>query len=261
MHLEIITRKPPGTPRPTPLLFIHGSWHGAWCWDEYFLPYFAEQGYIAHAMSLRGHGKSSGDHELRWATVADYVADVEQVARILEGIPVLIGHSLGGYVVQKYLEGRRAAAAVLLASLPVTGMLAFTLRHLQRYPGSMLKTALSLNPYYMVGTPKINKAVFFSPDVPQEQFERYYEQMQRESFRIALDAALLDLPKPVRVNTPMLVLGAANDQIFTREEQENTATAYNTTAEFFPMAHDMMLEPGWQAVADRILVWLHWKGL
>jgi alpha-beta hydrolase superfamily lysophospholipase len=30
----------------------------------------------------------------------------------------------------------------------------------------------------------------------------------------------------------------------------------------FPgMAHDMMLEPDWQAVADRILSWLDDKGL
>ena len=38
--------------------------------------------------------------------------------------------------------------------------------------------------------------------------------------------------------------------------------AYGTTAEVFPgMAHDMMLEPGWRAVADRILGWLGERGL
>ncbi len=27
------------------------------------------------------------------------------------------------------------------------------------------------------------------------------------------------------------------------------------------MAHDMMLEPGWQSVADRIVAWLNKKGI
>jgi hypothetical protein len=41
-----------------------------------------------------------------------------------------------------------------------------------------------------------------------------------------------------------------------------TARAYGAEAHVFPaMAHDMMLEPGWQTVADRILAWLAERGL
>jgi hypothetical protein len=29
---------------PVPLLFVHGAWHGAWCWDEHFLDLFADKG-------------------------------------------------------------------------------------------------------------------------------------------------------------------------------------------------------------------------
>ena len=29
------------------LLFVHGAWHGAWCWAEHFLDFFAAQGYAA----------------------------------------------------------------------------------------------------------------------------------------------------------------------------------------------------------------------
>jgi hypothetical protein len=40
-------------------------------------------------------------------------------------------------------------------------------------------------------------------------------------------------------------------------EIEATARAYNTQSEIIPgLAHNSMLEPGWQAVAERILVWL-----
>jgi pimeloyl-ACP methyl ester carboxylesterase len=37
MNLEIISKSPSSEPRPTPLLFVHGAWHGAWCWAEHFL--------------------------------------------------------------------------------------------------------------------------------------------------------------------------------------------------------------------------------
>ena len=44
MKLEVITREPETDARPTPVLFVHGMFHGAWCWDEHFLPYFAQHG-------------------------------------------------------------------------------------------------------------------------------------------------------------------------------------------------------------------------
>jgi hypothetical protein len=60
----------------------------------------------------------------------------------------------------------------------------------------------------------------------------------------------------------MLVLGAAEDGAHTRREVVATARAYGTNAEFFPdMGHNMMLEPGWAAVAERIDSWLGTRGL
>ena len=254
MHLEIITRRPAGQPRPAPLLFVHGAWHGAWCWDEHFLPYFADHGYEAHALSLRGHGKSAGN--VRWASALNYVTDVEQVARSLPRPPVVIGHSMGGYVVQKYLEQNRAPAAVLLAPIPSFGILPFLLRLLRHDPLALLKSLLQLNPYPIIGSPERVRRYFFS-DLPPAAIQTYFERMQSESFRMVLDASLLNLPRPVRVTAPMLVMGAANDAVFPQREVITTAQTYGARAEIFPdMAHDMMLEPGWQSVADRILAWL-----
>jgi hypothetical protein len=48
----------------------------------------------------------------------------------------------------------------------------------------------------------------------------------------------------------------------TMAEVSATAQAYQTEAEFFPnMGHNMMLEPGWRAVAERIDGWLTDRGL
>ncbi len=54
----------------------------------------------------------------------------------------------------------------------------------------------------------------------------------------------------------MLALGAADDTLFTISEVALTAQAYRAESSIFAdMAHDVMLDPNWQAVADRMLAW------
>ena len=73
-----------------------------------------------------------------------------------------------------------------------------------------------------------------------------------------VDMVALDLPKPEKVKTPILVVGAARDNMIGPREIEATARAYNTRAEIIPdVAHNSMLEVRWQSVADRILAWLN----
>lgn len=90
----------------------------------------------------------------------------------------------------------------------------------------------------------------------------YAARLQEDSSRIGIDCLLLSLPRSKRVTAPILVLGADDDGAHTRKEIRATARAYRTEAEFFPnMGHDMMLEPGWAAVAERIHSWLGTQGL
>ncbi|GAB4345889.1 MAG: alpha/beta hydrolase [Phototrophicales bacterium] len=259
--LELL-RYIPQTPHPTPLLFIHGAWHGAWCWAEYFLPYFEQQGFAAYALSLRGHGNST-PQKLRWVSIWDYVADVRQQVEIIEQEaqhpPVLIGHSMGGYIVQKYLERYDAPAGVLLASIPVMGTLPFFSRFFRRYPLAFLKSGLLMKGYSLVEDVERAHALFFSAHMPFEQVKQYHTKIQDESFRLVFDSALLNRPNPKRVKpAPMQVLAAANDQIFSVKEQMTTAKAYHTEAVVLAdTAHDVMLEPNWQVAADHILMFIH----
>jgi pimeloyl-ACP methyl ester carboxylesterase len=262
MNLELIVQEPEAAKRSTPLLFIHGMWHGAWCWAEHFLPYFAQHGYASYALSLRGHGASEGKVKLRSASLADYVADVEQAVNRMERTPVLIGHSMGGMVIQKYLESHQLPAAVLMASAPPRGLLASTLRIARRHPLIFLKVNLTWSLYPAVGTPDLCREVLFSADMPEPQVKAYFARLQDESYRAYMDMVFLNLPRLKKPKSPLLVLGAANDKAISVDEVEATAQNYGTKAEIFPdMAHNMMLESGWQAVADRILIWLKEQGL
>jgi alpha-beta hydrolase superfamily lysophospholipase len=86
----------------------------------------------------------------------------------------------------------------------------------------------------------------------------YWKQTQDDSYLAFLDMVALDLPKPEKVKTPLLVLGAARDNMIGPREIEATARAYHTHAEIIPdVPHDSMLDPRWRSVAERILTWLN----
>ncbi len=138
MKLEIVSKYPRVKMHSNPLLLLHGAWHAAWCWEN-FLPYFVDQGYETHAMSLRGHGNSEGKEGIRWFSARDYVADLAQVVDSMSTPPVLIAHSMGGYVAQKYFESHTLPAAVLLSSIPTAGIFKMILRRLKRFPIATLK--------------------------------------------------------------------------------------------------------------------------
>ncbi len=258
MQLEVIARKPKGHARPTPLLFVHGAYGGGWEWDEHFLPYFAERGWSSHALSLRGHAGSEGAADLRFARLRDYIADVEQVAASLSSTPVLIGHSLGGMIVQHCLHRRPIPAAVLMASSPPHGMIGSLFGMALTNPRLMyeLSFAHHLGPRVTSGS-AIERALF-SKGTPASLVRAYMRRFGAESDMVLLDLLFLDLPPSTpTLDTPVLVLGAENNSFVYRSGLETTADTYRTKAEIFPgMAHAMMLDLNWESVAARIHGWL-----
>ncbi len=268
--LEIIKETPDGDIRPVPLLFIHGAWHGAWCWQPHFLPYFAQQGFQSYAMSFRNHGKSNSRGSINLVGAWDYVEDVKQaVAQINNetgAMPVLIGHSMGGYVVQKYLEVQPAPAAVLLASVPVGGSFRLVRRMLwyllRKHPLRLLQMLLLLDQKQVVATVEQVAYWFFHPDTPIEHIAQYQSFLQSESMRILFDTAFFQRPRPELVRpTPMLVVAAEQDRVFSVAEQHQTALAYKVSPVVVPnIGHDVMLELNWEAAAERIAKWLGEQG-
>jgi alpha-beta hydrolase superfamily lysophospholipase len=165
---------------------------------------------------------------------------------------------MGGFIIQKYLENHASPGAVLLSSAPSAGFLPATLRIARRHPLTFAKVNLTLSLFPVVATPRLAREAFFSEDLADEQLVDYWKQMQDDSYVAFLDMVALDLPKAAKVKTPLLVLGVARDTMLKPGEIEATARAYNTQSEIIAdVAHNSMLEPRWQAVAERILVWLN----
>ncbi len=177
--LEIITRRPAGARRETPVLFVHGAYTAAWCWDEHFLPSFAEAGYEATALSLSGHGDSPGREFLDLLSLDDYVRDVLEVMDSFDTPPVLVGHSMGGMVVQKCLEVRQVPAAVLMASVPPQGLWASAVGLAMRKPDLMseLNNLLSGG---STSTDAIREALFAQPSIGENGFYLRRKQVFRQ---------------------------------------------------------------------------------
>lgn len=95
------------------VLLVHGAGGDGWQWRA-VLADLAEAGYAAHALSLSGHGCS----EPAPPSFAQLFDDVGSVLADLPDDTCLVGHSLGGYLVQRTLEASPRPAAVLLAPVP-----------------------------------------------------------------------------------------------------------------------------------------------
>jgi pimeloyl-ACP methyl ester carboxylesterase len=262
--LELIDKGQPTAEHPHPLLFVHGDFHGGWSWDVNFLDFFAERGFRVLAPSLRGHSSSPTERPLRFCSISDFVDDLASVANPLAPRPILIGHSMGGFIVQKYLESNDAPAGVLLASAPPRGHLRSMVRILRRRPWHCSKFAVSGNPADMYGgTLAGARELFFTAKTPESVISEGVMRLQPDSTRaILVDMVARELVKTDRVDTPLLVLGGERDVIYRGADVRRTASAYGVEANIIAdIGHEMMLEPGWETVAARIASWLTERGL
>lgn len=255
-HLEVLSCVAKNNRRATPLLFVHGAFAAAWVWDEHFLPYFAAQGYDAHAISLRGHGGSPGREHIDSFSVHDYVDDLATVIADLGAAPVLIGHSMGGFVVQKYLERHSVPAAVLMCSVPPQGLVAAQFSMLLQKPGLMLE----INRLLGGGDVPLGalREALFAQDIPEATLERYFRKMQHESQRAIWDMSVFSLPMLNRMHRPpLLVLGAEHDALMPAFLVQSTAHTYGVPCRIFRgLGHGVMLETDWEHVAETIRDWL-----
>lgn len=96
---------------PAHFVFVHGAWHGAWCWYK-----------IAAALEAAGHRVTAVDLPSAGidGTVASTVTLQSQADRVialldtLEGSVILVGHSAGGPVVSTVAEARPEKVAKLV---------------------------------------------------------------------------------------------------------------------------------------------------
>ncbi len=254
-HLEVI-RAGPRTSAP-PVVFIHGVCHGAWCW-HHFLHFFADRGYDSIAVSLRGHGASSGREQLHRLGLSDYVDDIVQVVDRLDRKPVLIGHSMGGAILQRYLAeyADTVCAAVLFASATAGGLGRSRFADVLR--GNRPRAVINAI-RIAVGHPvesAVNDTPFFGNRLSRAEAEAYRTQLGPESRRAIRDLVRRFEQVPPEL-PPILVIGSRGDALFGEKSQRATANAYRVSPVLLDTpCHDMMLDPQWRSAAGHVLQFL-----
>lgn len=228
------------------IVFVHGMCHGSWCWEEQFIPYFEQLGYDCITFNLPGHETQGSTKRISYS-LNDYVQALHQVVSNLEAPPIIIGHSMGGMIVQQFLKTRSCKKAVLMSSVPPSGVLMASLRVLAKFPGAI--------PYLF----QMNLLGVFNK-YPQLMFNdpancaKYASRMCAESF-----VAYLGLMPPVshQTSVPILVVGGSKDGLITVREFASTAKHYQARLEIIEGgSHDLMLDAEFMKTADLIHQWI-----
>ncbi|MEV4313560.1 alpha/beta fold hydrolase [Actinocrispum sp. NPDC049592] len=198
----------------SPLLFVHGFWHGSWCWSEVMM-HTATAGRPSVAVDMAGHGLRSRlpEHPLRGDAVAaepSRVADVNldqagellvsQIKEVGRGGPVtVVAHSMGGTVLTRaaQLAPDLVAHAVYLAAfMPASDIPAAAYIAMPENEGELVVPSLRADPA-VIGALRL--------DVTSE--DPVYHQQLRDAFLGDVDPAVADAA--IRLMTPDAPAGIA----------------------------------------------------
>ncbi|MHA6344777.1 alpha/beta fold hydrolase [Roseivivax sp. CAU 1761] len=170
-------------------LLIHGSCHGAWCWDA-TIAALAARGHAARAIDLPGHG---ADRTAPGGITLDLYAEAIRAA--LRPGDVLVGHSMAGYPISRTadLDPSGIARLVYLAAyVPAPGASLVEMR--RRAPRQPILGAIDLA--------EDGRTFSIRPEAARDVF---YQDCPPAAVARALD---LLCPKPVAPQATPLTLGA-----------------------------------------------------
>ena len=230
------------------IIFVHGMCHGAWCWEENYIPYFEAMGYTCIAFDLPGHS-NVGNEKRIYNTVQDYVRALREIVDTLNHDPILIGHSMGGWVIQSYLKKGRCKKAILLASVPPAGVLATSIRLLWNKP-NLLRFLVQRN---ILGVFKHEINRLMRSDLGPAKIAYYQQKLCAESFIAYLQLCIPIFNRSKIRTFPILVVGGTNDLLFTTRDFENTAATYQARLVIIEQGtHELLLDPNYSASASAI---------
>jgi pimeloyl-ACP methyl ester carboxylesterase len=207
-----------------PVLFLHGFWHGSWCWAE-VLARVTAAGTRALAVDMAGHGLrarrpaaatgrpfDAGLLATEPSPVAD--VDLDQAAELLAGQAgqlgagdpvVVVAHSMGGPVLTRAAQaapGLVAHAVYLTAFMPASGIPAAAYIRMPENEGGLAGTCLVADPA-AVGAFRLDVA---SPDPAYRQRLRqtFYGDVAREVGDAAIALLTPDAPAGIALGATTL---------------------------------------------------------
>lgn len=252
------------------ILFITGAFVSSNCWDEW-KTYFEANGYTTMAPSwphknapaeeLRNRQPDAAIAANRLQDLTDYYAEI---VRQLPEKPILIGHSIGGLIVQLLLQRGLGIAGVAIHSVPPKGIFTLKLSFLKAGWGALGFFTSTKKSYMM--TFKQWCYSFTNGMTTEQQTASYYKYAIPESKLIVRDtignAAKVNFKSP---HAPLLLTSGSDDHSipaslnysnYKKYKNSNSVTDYK---EFKGRNHFVLGQPAWQEDAGYILSWIKSK--
>jgi pimeloyl-ACP methyl ester carboxylesterase len=250
---------------PKTIVFIHGMYMNNLCW-EHWIEYFQERSYtcLAPAWPGRDHPIAElrnrhPDSKLGELTLRTVVNHFESTVMALDEKPILIGHSMGGLVVQLLLQKNLAFAGVAIDSAPPMGVF------IANWP-FVKSNWPHISPFVSLRNPiTMNFERFqytFSNTMPfSEQRAAYERYVVPESRRVPIEALTtkIDYAKP---HPPLLFISGGADHLIPASLNKINYAKYKngpsiTNYKEFPgRGHFTIGQPGWEKVADFVSSWI-----
>jgi pimeloyl-ACP methyl ester carboxylesterase len=249
----------------TNILFIHGMFLNSKSWEPW-QRFFAARGFNCIAPSWPLHegeperlrnSPPLGLGELRLDVIID---SIKEAAAPYSDDLVLVGHSVGGLIVQKLIAERIGKLGVAICSVAPNRMLSLDW-------GFFKNSAAITNPLKGDAPFPMDAAGFhqsFANTLSRAQSDHAWQQYAVNDSRNVLrdcmgDTGKVDVDAP---HAPLLFISAEKDQIIPAGLCEKNAKAYQHAAssvayrEFDNRSHFICGEPNWEDVAAHIAGWI-----
>lgn len=242
------------------LFFVHSSGHGSWMWKN-FLSYFAERGYDAWAVNLRGHHLSDPVRDWGMVGVAEYLMDIDKGVKRVGGNVVLVGHSMSGLLILKYAESNQVAGLIVSQTgLPKPMMQKKGIEIKGSMPGKGQREIKAGAIMPMKDRELVKKMLFDKDNVDKESVDLVLEMMGEESVRVGGEIMQMELA-PEKITSPVYVLGFDASKIGLEVPVDlNKVLAEELKARDYtviePGGHNYMLEKNWQEFARQFETWV-----
>jgi len=244
----------------TQIVLIHGMYMNVGSWDPW-RERAAAAGHTTHVIEWPGHEgepselRAAPPEILRTLTFPELADHHARELAAIEGDYVLVGHSIGGLLVQNLLARGLGTAGVAICPAPPSGLTSFrpeffrsNLPHINAFARRM---PLQQSPSRFHYT--------FANSLPRAESDALWDRYCTSEARGIPLSTLGRGGKvdPTKVTVPLLVFGGTNDHLIPASLARKIASRY-PTAEYreIPGAdHALCSTPGWEKLADDVFEW------
>ena len=220
------------------LVFVHGMLSNADVWHP-VIDYFNERGFSCKAVNLKE------GLDLRKACIQDYVDKVK--AMVTEN-DIVIGHSMGGLIVQKVAEEASIKGGVAICSAAPKGV---------KFRGDIVlssaKYALKviMRKPFKEDYPFIRKYMLVG--IEEEKARNIYEKLEEQSaivtYELGMNRIAVDEKK---VKCPLLFIATKQDGVCAPELVKRIADKYNAEYRLYDGCHHFFCNNNWQDITEGI---------